>query len=333
MKIAILTPQLSVGGAEIDMCYLANNLYDYGHDINLYTYCSGPLERILKIQSMDMPNRLSDKFDLVIVMGPDVFRKQLLQFKKPIINYVCNITPGYFSATIRDKYKFAAHLVDSQNTYEFVYNIDKNIHIINNWYYMRNPDCMQVQPDYKRYGVSESQSIVGTICKHRLVKNIPRLIDVFKKANIDNAIFIIGGDGPETKRWKLYGQNILGDKCKFVEAIKQDDLGAFYSSIDVFLNQYVDFAGGRCLTSSEASAAGCYIITNQYGGAKENILVNNGCVINDNIFDDIAPQKLKEFFGMSKQDRQILRNNAKQHYVQLYKNQFNIGKYLDDHYS
>jgi glycosyltransferase involved in cell wall biosynthesis len=333
MKIALLIPQLALGGAEVDMRGMANQLHDDGHDITVYClHTGGPLSNGFKMPIQSMPGTIPTH-DVVIVMGPDVFGRQLLAYDGVILNYVCNVTPGYYSPEIRDKYRFDALIVDSQNTEDHVKSINPEAVTMNHWYFMASPDILQEQTALaNKYGFEGYENVVGTLCAHRLVKNVPRLMDAFRKADIPNSVFLIAGSGPETNNWKEYAAKTLGDRCKFVGVVPPEELGYFYGCLDVFMNQYVDFAGGRCLTASEAGGAGCYIITNEHGGAKENILRGNGKVIEDSIFDDRVPKLLREFFEVSFELRLDMDDLAREEYIKRYNEQNKLSKWIIERY-
>jgi len=298
MKIAMCSPNMHIGGAEIDLRGMAIELKNGGHDVHVFAGGGGQLMQGYLDNGLTMrsgpPHNIDEDFDVMIVMGPEHNAAVMNNYKGPIVNFVANITPGYYSESIRDNFRIDAHIVDSQNTEERVRSIDPSA-TTQFWYFMAHPNILQEQTDNtNKFGQVGYDFVAGTLCAHRLVKYVPRLMDAFAKANIPNSVFLVAGNGPETENWKAHAARVLGDRCKFVGVVPPDRLGEFYGCCDVFMNQYVDFAGGRCLTVSEAAGAGCYIITNEHGGAKENILSGNGQVVDDNIFDYRVPMLLRE---------------------------------------
>jgi len=331
MKIAIATTQMFIGGAEILLRGLAIEMMHAGHDIAVYTrQLHGPLlAGFIKegITLMDgPPTEISNEFDTVVIWSQADHRNALRKFRGTIINFVGNTKPGYFSQQILNDYRIDGHIVDSENTKEYVITIDPNAKT-QIWYFMASPKSLQMKPNYEKYGLSRTQNVVGTLCAHRTVKNVPRLMDAFAKANIPNSIFIVGGQGPATAEWQTYGNKLLGDRCKFVGNVPHETLGEFLGCCDIFLNQYNEGLGGRCLTVSEAAGAGCYIITNENGGAKENILASNGKVINDDVFDVECPKVLSQYYTAI-DIHEVKRKEAHEEYRYRYSQQSNIVEWI-----
>lgn len=332
MKIAIATTQLFNGGVEVLFRGLAKQIQDAGHEVVVYTrQLQGPLLRGYIENNIPLvmgpPFAILNEFDAVIVWSMHDHAQALKGFRGKIINYVGNTKPGYFSPEIFASYRIDGHIVDSENTREFVESIDPDANTAV-WYYMSPPEELQVEPAYHKYGLKETQNIVGTLCAHRAVKNIPRLIDAFAKAEVANSVFAIAGSGPATEEWKKYGEKKLGNRCKFVGMVPHTEIGDFLSCCSVFLNQYNEGLGGRCLTVSEAFGAGCYIITNEHGGAKENILTDNGIVINDDVFDEEAPKWIADVFKLPPRVEARRRNEAREAYAQKHKKQDTILEWI-----
>ena len=326
MKIAIATTQLFNGGVEVLFRGLAIQIREAGHDVVVYTrQTHGPLLRGFVENNIPLimgpPAEILNTFDAVVVWSMDDHANALRNYRGKVIK------PGYFSTVILENHRIDAHIVDSENTDEFVKAIDPNAKTAI-WYYMAPPKVLQQEPAYQKYGLSPNQNIVGTLCAHRAVKNIPRLMDVFRKADIPNSVFIVAGDGPATADWKAYAEHTLGDRCKIVGDVPNDEIGGFLGCCSVFLNQYNKGLGGRCLTASEAAGAGCYLITNEHGGAKENILGDYGSVINDDIFDEECPRQLSWFFEYPFHLNTQHRHEIRHLYEEKYNKQGDIVKWI-----
>lgn len=329
MKIHIASTYLHLGGAEIDIRGLAIQLTRDGHEVIVHSMGGKDLDMGYKEAGVTLASRPSGppECDALIVMGPENNRPAIQGFEGPVINFVANITPGYFSPSLHKEFDIYAHIVDSKNTEDYVKTIDPDARTFF-WYHMAHPSILQVEGDRLLHKVDEFKYVVGTLCAHRFVKKVPRLMDAFERANIPNSCFLLAGHGKETVRWSQYAAHKLDGRCHVVGKIAPEDLGKFYGCCDVFMNQYVEFAGGRCLTVSEAAGAGCHIVTNEHGGAKENILVENGVVIPDAEFDDKVPVYLREFFNQDEINPKKL--SAQKEYRKRYDSRPDVSAWLEE---
>lgn len=125
------------------------------------------------------------------------------------------------------------------------------------------------------------------------LKNIPFAINAFLKANVENSVFVIVGDGPE----KEYLQKVAKDKQNiiFTGRLEGSNLYAWYNIAQVFTLQSTQEAFGA--VTNEALLGGCYCLVSKLAGS--NCLIRENT--NGNIIDpfDINSylNQLKEAFN------------------------------------
>lgn len=138
------------------------------------------------------------------------------------------------------------------------------------------------------------------ICQHNLVgkkvmlyvgrmialKNIPRIIEIFNSLNLEDAIFVIVGSGPEESHWKQVAgksKNII-----FTGRLEGDSLYAWYNVADVFCLPSWQEAFGA--VTNEALLAGCFSLVSNKAGSQS--LIQNG--INGFTLDPFDDKQIAE---------------------------------------
>lgn len=120
-------------------------------------------------------------------------------------------------------------------------------------------------------------------------KGLKTLLDAFKKINIDDsgiALLIVGEGGQKQKYIDYCSSNDI-DNVYFLGYKAIDELPKYYSIADVFILPSLSEVWG--LVINEAMACSLPIITTNYVGASEDLVLNgqNGYIVNSNDSEDL----------------------------------------------
>lgn len=126
---------------------------------------------------------------------------------------------------------------------------------------------------------------------------IKALPDILKR--VPEAIYVIVGDGPYRKKLeRMVGDMKLGDHVKFIGAIPDNRLEAFYEMCDVFVMPCRQLKNGDVegfgITFLEANSFGKSVIGGRSGGVPEAILDNRTGILVDPLDEaEIANETIK----------------------------------------
>lgn len=126
---------------------------------------------------------------------------------------------------------------------------------------------------------------------------IKALPDILKR--VPEAIYVIVGDGPYQKKLeRMVGDMKLGDHVKFIGAIPDNQLEAFYEMCDVFVMPCRQLKNGDVegfgIAYLEANAFGKSVIGGRSGGVPEAILDNRtGILVDPTDEAEIANETIK----------------------------------------
>ncbi|GFE60833.1 glycosyltransferase [Geobacter sp. AOG2] len=140
------------------------------------------------------------------------------------------------------------------------------IKIINNGIHLTrmNPQ-VDVVAKRKELGLSETCRIIGTASRLNEIKNIPMMLEVFKRVLQDapDTVLLIAGQGPQEESLRLHADQLgIADRVKFIGL--RFDLPEIYRLLDVFL--LTSFTEGISITLLEAMASGVPAVATDVGG-------------------------------------------------------------------
>ena len=127
-----------------------------------------------------------------------------------------------------------------------------------------------------------------------VIKTLPQIIKT-----LPNVIYLVVGSGPYKKNLeKLVNQSRLGDYVKFINAVDQSDLAAFYQICDVFIMPARELPNGDVegfgIVYLEANLFGKPVIGGRSGGVPEAIIDGKtGILVNPTDAFDIAQATIK----------------------------------------
>lgn len=96
------------------------------------------------------------------------------------------------------------------------------------------------------------------------------------RSGLGDFVYLVVGDGPERPRLERLGLELgIGDRVRFVGAVDNEELGAYYGAADLFVmlsEARRDGVEGFGLTYIEAAASGVPSLASRHGGASEAVL-------------------------------------------------------------
>lgn len=110
---------------------------------------------------------------------------------------------------------------------------------------------------YKKYGISDSDIIVGYLGRVAQEKNIDEIIDFVKSIDDKRIKLVIAGDGPYLKDLKNKSSD-FSEKVIFTGMVKPCDVYKYYKMFNIFVTASKSETQG--LTYVEALASGCPVI-------------------------------------------------------------------------
>jgi glycosyltransferase involved in cell wall biosynthesis len=356
--IAILLPDLQIGGAEKLHIALANELISRNYKITFILYkrrgdLLGDLFEGIEIHELNAENtqgsifplikyfRNNDPGLLIVAMWPLTFMAPLVAFisrfkgkiliseHEPLLvshkklGYLHNI---FLRLTVAVGYRLAHLLVAvstgvAKDMSKLSLVDEKKINIIHNPVVKKNGASFDSLPNQlNKRGLYKILS-VGTLSK---VKRHDLLLRAFSKLNIDESVLCILGDGPERKELESLAHDLGIEKRVFMPGYIIDP-SPWYSKADLFVlsSDYEGF--GNVIV--EALDYGIPVIATNCPYGPSEILVNGeyGTLVPvgdvDALSDAIRSELSKEH------DHEKLKFRARQFSVDKIANQY-IGLYL-----
>ncbi len=122
-------------------------------------------------------------------------------------------------------------------------------------FYPNNLDNNKIEEIKNNLKIDTNKFVFLYIGRTSEEKNIPTLLNAFAKANLDNALFLLVGGGPELDDLKKLVSDLkISDKVIFTGLVEWQNIPYYYQLGDVFLNASQSETQG--LTYIEALASG-----------------------------------------------------------------------------
>lgn len=178
------------------------------------------------------------------------------------------------------------------------YNFDFDVEIIPTgidleMFNEKNIDKKTVEQLKEKYNLKD-MFVFCSIGRVSAEKSIDILINAFNKANIDNSVLLICGDGPALKSLEQLVENLnISSKVIFTSAIDYQSIALYYNLADVFLNASISETQG--LTYIEALASGLVIIVRNDLVVEEFLVPFENGLVFDNL-EELTNNILKIYF-------------------------------------
>lgn len=118
----------------------------------------------------------------------------------------------------------------------------------------------------RKYLKNQGDILIFSLGRHIYYKGFEYLLEAM--INLDNIKLIIGGSGPDTKKYKIYlDRHNLNDKVSFIGRIDADDLPSFYSAADIFCFPSTEKSEAFGVVQLEAMSVGTPVISTNIIGS------------------------------------------------------------------
>lgn len=317
-NVLFLFPWAIVGGADIFNLELLRRLDK--NKFNCIVLTLLPSKNPLRQEMEDFANEFYDLSNFLDYKDYSLFVKYLVKSRNIDVAFVSNTVLGYallsvaksvnpniltvdyvHSIDLKDyrggfgKYSKEFHdILDVSLTCnkftesQLIKDYDKdNVEVVyigtdENKYDIKNID---VEKNKKKYNIPSDKKVVGFIARLSYEKRPEFFVEIAKKLleKRDDLLFLIGGDGPLTKKMhELINKEELNDHIKMLGIIKNSE--EFYALCDVTVN--CSLLEGLALTSYESLSMGVPVVSADIGGQAELINDKVGRVISNSFKDE-----------------------------------------------
>lgn len=134
------------------------------------------------------------------------------------------------------------------------------------------------------------KKIIFALGRHVYYKGFENLIEASK--NVKNAVFLIGGSGPDTYKYRLKIKKLgLEDKVFLIGRVPEDDLPSFYGAADVFCLPSNEKSEAFGVVQLEAMSVGTPVVSANITGSGVpwvNAHMQSGLIFEPNNIDSLA---------------------------------------------
>jgi len=263
-------------------------LWNKFHIIPIETFI-GKVDIFISSDWVEPPAKMAKKItvihDLIALKYPKESHP-LSEFSLNKLNFSANIVAVQKRRLNRVKKESSLIIADSYATKHDIITLlkipENKIEVVYPPVEITIPNKNQIKKTMKKYQIK--RPFILTVGKHEPRKNLPRLINAFKKTKLNDVdLIIVGSQGWDKTNYELQITNYKN--IKFLGFIPDEDLYSLYNSAMFFI--YPSIYEGFGYPVVEAMKMGCPVATSNTSSLKE--IADNCCLLfNPYSEEDIA---------------------------------------------